>query len=84
MIMKNREYKDTWHKLKDELISDFYKETERLERITKNPNNKNLEYTHGKIEGQRNQTLSHLIKMEDLDGTCYFKNLLHDMNREDK
>ena len=82
--MKSREYKDTWNKLKDELISDFYKETERLERITNNSNNKNLEYIHGKAEGQRNQTLSHLMKMEDLDGTCYFKNLLHDMNREDK
>ena len=82
--MKSREYKDTWNKLKDELISDFYKETERLERISKNPNNKISAYIHGYAEGQRNQTLSHLMKMEDLDGTCYFKNLLHDMNREDK
>ena len=82
--MKNREYKDVWQKLKDELISDFYKETERLERFSKNPNNKISAYIHGYAEGQRNQTLSHLMKMEDLDGTCYFKNLLYDMNREDK
>ena len=81
--MKNREYKDTWYKLKDELISDFYKETERLERLSKNPNNKISAYIHGYAEGQRNQTLSHLMKMEDLDGTCYFKNLLDDMNRSE-
>ena len=84
MTMKNREYKNVWQKLKDELISDFYKETERLERISKNPNNEISAHIHGKVEGQRNQTLSHLMKMEDLDGTCYFKNLLDDMNREDK
>lgn len=81
--MAKKKHDHMWQKLKDELISDFYKETERLERISKNPNNKISAYIHGKAEGQRNQTLSHLMKMEDLDGTCYFKNLLDDMNRSE-
>lgn len=82
--MPKKNYENMWHKLKDELISDFYKETERLERVSKNPNNKISAYIHGKVEGQRNQTLSHLMRMEDLDGTYYFKNLLHDLNRSGK
>ena len=80
--MKNREYKDAWNKLKDELISDFYKETERLNQFTNISNSPYAEYWREKVIGQRNQTLSHLTKMEDLDGTCEFKNLLDDMNRE--
>ncbi|WP_353462188.1 hypothetical protein PYH58_08140 [Mammaliicoccus sciuri] len=81
--MAKKNYENMWHELKDELISDFYKETERLERVSKNPNNKISAYIHGRVEGQRNQTLSHLMRMEDLDGTYYFKNLLHDMNRSE-
>ena len=81
--MPKKNYENMWHKLKDELISDFYKETEILERTSKNPNNKISAYIHGRVEGQRNQTLLHLVKMEDLDGTCYFKNLLHDMIRSE-
>lgn len=81
--MAKKNYEKMWNNLKDELISDFYKETERLRNVSKSPDSPVLAYMHGKVEGQKNQTFSHLMKMEDLDGSCYFKNLLHDMNRSE-
>ena len=68
--MKNREYKDTWHKLKDELREMFI-------------------YGYHLEEGTPSKYMNEAYgivfeKMDELDGTHEFSNLLHDMNREDK
>ena len=69
VTMKNREYKDTWHKLKDELREMFIYGY-HLEEGTPS---KYMNEAYGIV----------FKKMCELDNTNDFSNLLDDMNRED-
>ena len=71
--MKNREYKDTWQTLKEELLTEY----PYLVRVWESTNG---EGEHAEM-CKANEILE---RMEQLDGTHEFSNLLDDMNREDK
>lgn len=64
--MKDREYKDAWEKLKDEKIQDYL-------------GNRKLESRHSYfIKYLENE----LLKMDKLDNTNEFSNLLSDLEDE--
>ena len=71
--MKNREYKDTWQTLKEELLTEY----PYLVRVWESTNG---EGEHAEM-CKANEILE---RMDQLDGTHEFSNLLDDMNREDK
>ena len=71
--MKNREYKDTWQTLKEELLTEY----PYLVRVWESTNG---EGEHAEM-CKANEILE---RMDELDGTHEFSNLLDDMNREDK
>ena len=67
--MKNREYKEVWQTLKEEMTQDYIK----------------LTNTGDDIARIADQVLSgYLERIDELDKSNDFSNLLHDMNREDK
>lgn len=69
--MKDREYKDAWQKLKEEKIQYFIL--------------LNDAYKVHQLERQRiplNVTKQTLLKMDELDGTNEFSNLLSDLEDE--
>ena len=67
--MKNREYKEVWQTLKEEMTQDYIK----------------LTNTGDDIAMVVEQVLSvYLERIDELDKSNDFSNLLHDMNREDK
>lgn len=71
--MKDKEYKNAWQTLKEEKIQYFIL--------------LNDAYKVHQLERQRiplNVTRQTLLQMDELDGTHEFRNLLDDMNREDK
>lgn len=81
--MKDREYKDAWQELKEELMKQLDIESERLKRAEKGlEDNVYNSYIIGKISGQRVELINVLLTMTSLDGTNEFSNLLSDL--EDK
>lgn len=75
--MKDREYKDAWQKLKEENLKTYAK----LVGKSKSADN---DTTHLLLEGALISLGKKLTRMDELDGTHEFSNLLDDMNREDK
>lgn len=81
--MKDREYKDAWQELKEELMKQLDIESERLKRAEKGlEDNVYNSYSIGKISGQRVELINVLLTMTSLDNTNEFRNLLSDL--EDK
>ncbi|MCQ9293116.1 hypothetical protein NQ040_04140 [Staphylococcus cohnii] len=81
--MKDREYKDAWQELKEELMKQLDIESERLKRAEKGlEDNVYNSYIIGKISGQRVELINVLLTMTSLDNTNEFSNLLSDL--EDK
>ena len=81
--MKDREYKDAWQELKEELMKQLDIDSERLKRAEKGlEDNVYNSYIIGKISGQRVELINVLLTMTSLDGTNEFSNLLSDL--EDK
>ena len=74
--MKDREYKDAWKTLKEEML-ESYVNYERQKRI-----NKNVGF-HKILEGAQISLAPVLEEMDELDGTHEFSNLLHDLNRSE-
>ena len=67
--MRVREYKEVWQTLKEEMTQDYIK----------------LTNTGDDIARIADQVLSgYLERIDELDKSNDFSNLLHDMNREDK
>ena len=67
--MKSREYKDAWQELKEEMTQDYIK----------------LTNTGDDISRIADQVLSgYLERIDELDKSNEFSNLLDDMNRENK
>ena len=67
--MKNREYKEVWKTLKEEMTQDYIKLTNSGDDIAR----------------IADQVLSgYLERIDELDKSNDFSNLLHDMNREGK
>ncbi|MEX5936065.1 hypothetical protein [Mammaliicoccus sciuri] len=73
--MKDREYKDAWQTLKEESLNSYAK-LEGQSRVADNNT------THILLEGAQISLGAKLDRMDELDGTYEFKNLLDDMNRE--
>ena len=68
MTMKNREYKDVWQTLKEEMTQDYIKLTNSGDDIAR----------------IADQVLSgYLERIDELDKSNDFSNLLHDMNRSE-
>ena len=81
--MKDREYKDAWQELKEELMKQLDIESERLKRAEKGlEDNVYNSYIIGKISGQRVELINVLLTMTSLDGTNEFSNLLSDLEDE--
>ena len=71
--MKVKEYKDVWQTLKEELLTEY----PYLLRV--------WESTNGEGEHAEMCKVNEILeRMDELDGTHEFSNLLEDMNREDK
>ena len=69
MTMKDKEYKDVWQTLKEEMTQDYIKLTNSGDDIAR----------------IAEQVLSgYLERIDELDKSNEFSNLLHDMNREGK
>lgn len=66
-----------WQKLKEESLKSYTKLVEK----SKSADN---DTTHLLLEGALISLGKKLIRMDELDGTHEFSNLLEDMNREDK
>lgn len=67
--MRVREYKEVWQTLKEEMTQDYIKLTNSGDDIAR----------------IADQVLSgYLERIDELDKSNDFSNLLHDMNREDK
>ena len=66
-----------WQKLKEESLKSYTKLVEK----SKSADN---DTTHLLSEGALINLGKKLIRMDELDGTHEFRNLLEDMNREDK
>ena len=66
-----------WQKLKEESLKSYTKLVEK----SKSADN---DTTHLLLEGALISLGKKLIRMDELDGTHEFRNLLEDMNREDK
>ena len=66
-----------WQKLKEESLKSYTKLVEK----SKSADN---DTTHLLSEGALISLGKKLIRMDELDGTHEFRNLLEDMNREDK
>ena len=67
--MKDKEYKDVWQTLKEEMTQDYIKLTNSGDDIAR----------------IAEQVLSgYLERIDELDKSNEFSNLLHDMNREGK
>ena len=69
MTMKNREYKDAWQELKEEIRVMFVYGSD----LPKGTPSKYMNEAYGIV----------FEKMDELDGTHEFSNLLHDMNRSE-
>ncbi|MCE5001728.1 MULTISPECIES: hypothetical protein [Staphylococcus] len=81
--MKDREYKDAWQELKEELMKQLDIESERLKRAEKGlEDNVYNSYIIGKISGQRVELINVLLTMTSLDNTNEFSNLLSDLEDE--
>ncbi|MFK5673003.1 hypothetical protein ACI6CX_01465 [Mammaliicoccus sciuri] len=74
--MKDREYKDAWQTLKEESLNSYAK-LEGQSRVADNTT------THILLEGAQISLGAKLDRMDELDGTHEFSNLLHDMNRSE-
>lgn len=73
--MKNREYKDAWQELKEQML-ESYANYEGQKRI-----NKNMGF-HKILEGAQISLAPVLEHMDKLDGTKEFSNLLTDLEDE--
>lgn len=81
--MKDRDYKDAWQELKEELMQQLDIESERLKRAEKElEDNVYNSYIIGKISGQRVELINVLLTMTSLDNTNEFSNLLSDLEDE--
>ncbi|MFQ3845087.1 hypothetical protein AABD41_15000 [Staphylococcus pseudoxylosus] len=81
--MKDREYKDAWQELKEELMQQLDIESKRLKRAEKGlEDNVYNSYIIGKISGQRVELINVLLTMTSLDNTNEFSNLLSDLEDE--
>ncbi|MEB6231417.1 hypothetical protein [Mammaliicoccus sciuri] len=70
--MAKVDYKNAWQTLKEELLAEY----PFLERV--------WESTSGEGEHAEMSKANEILKrMDQLDGTCEFSNLLHDMNRRE-
>ena len=70
--MKDREYREAWHTLKDEMITEY----PYLVRVWVS--------TSGEGEHAEMSKVNEILeRMDELDGTNEFSNLLHDMNRSE-
>ena len=67
--MRVREYKEVWQTLKEEMTQDYIKLTNSGDDIARIADQVLSEY---------------LERIDELDKSNDFSNLLHDMNREDK
>lgn len=82
--MKDREYKEAWQTLKEELMKQLDIESERLKRAEKGlEDNVYNSYIIGKISGQRVELINVLLTMTSLDNTNDFNNLLSDIEMSD-
>ena len=77
MIMAKINYEKAWQTLKEESLKSYTKLVEK----SKSADN---DTTHLLSEGALISLGKKLIRMDELDGTHEFRNLLEDMNREDK
>ncbi len=66
--MPKKNYENMWHELKEELLADY----------------PFLVRTWGYTTAEMSQVNEILRRMDELDGTHEFSNLLHDMKMEDK
>ena len=70
--MKDREYREAWQTLKEEMITEY-------PFLVEGSNHTNGEGEHAEM-CKANEILE---RMDQLDGTNEFSNLLHDMNRSE-
>ncbi|WP_436888088.1 hypothetical protein [Mammaliicoccus sciuri] len=74
--MRDREYKDAWQTLKEENLKTYLK-------IIGQQRQSNTSIKQTMLEGASIWLGKKLTRMDQLDGTHEFSNLLHDMNRSE-
>lgn len=73
--MPKKNYENMLQKLKEESLNSYAK-LEGQSRVADNNT------THFLLEGAQISLGAKLDRMDELDGTCEFSDLLHDLNRE--